>query len=121
MSSPAVEDSRVLVVEDDALFAEMVAEMLSEAGYDVVGPFPDLAQSCEALREEEDVSAAVLDISLREGTSFPLADRLTAEGIPLVFYTSRSAGELPRPYRAYPIVSKTAPAETLLGVLETLT
>lgn len=107
---------RVLLVEDDELFADMVSDILNEDGYTVVGPFSNLQHSFEAL-EKGDVSLAVLDINLRDGTSFPLADQLASDDVPVIFLTSRRREEIPVAYRAYTILSKVGPTATLLTAI----
>jgi DNA-binding response OmpR family regulator len=107
---------RVFVVEDDELFADMVSDILNEDGYTVVGPFSNLRHSFEALAEG-DVSIAVLDINLRDGTSFPLADHLASEDIPVIFLTSRDREEIPPRYRVHTILPKIGPAARLLSAM----
>ncbi|MPY69307.1 MAG: response regulator [Alphaproteobacteria bacterium] len=107
---------RVLVVEDDELFADMVSDILNEDGYTVVGPFSNLRHSFEAL-EEGSVAIAVLDINLRDGTSFPLADHLASEDIPVIFLTSRGREEIPARYRIHTVLPKIGPAARLLSAL----
>ena len=109
----------VLLVEDDFLLGTLVAEMLVDAGHTVIGPFPDTPQSLDALADRK-VCAAILDINLRDGPCFRIAERLVSENIPLIFYTGHSAQKIPDAYCTYPIISKTAPPQILLATLEKL-
>lgn len=77
---------RVLLVEDEVLIAEMVADMLVGLGATVVGPATTLEAGL-ALAGSEDVDAAVLDINLRGERIDPVADLLEARGIPVLFAT----------------------------------
>ncbi len=105
---------RILVVEDDCLVGMIVKDMLEEAGAEVMGPVPGLGQAL-ALAEEGGIDAAVLDVNLGEGeTSFPLADRLAALGVPFLFATGnpqaaacsahRDRPRLPKPFRELDLV-----------------
>ncbi len=59
---------RILIVEDEALIAVVLADSLEGAGHEVMGPASTMAEAlalCEALRPE----LALLDINLRDGSS----------------------------------------------------
>jgi DNA-binding response OmpR family regulator len=75
----------VLVVEDEPLVALDLMEELKSAGARVVW-----AQTVnEALREVEcpDLSAAILDHGLMDGTSSQVCERLKKRDIPFINYT----------------------------------
>lgn len=77
---------RVLVLEDEALIAAMVEDMLTELGAIVVGPAPTVERGM-SLATEEDIDAAVLDVNIRSARADPVADILRSRGIPVVFAT----------------------------------
>ena len=61
---------RVLIVEDEAVVAWMLADCLERAGHEVVGPAATMAEAlalCEAAVPLPEL--AVLDIDLRDGSS----------------------------------------------------
>jgi DNA-binding response OmpR family regulator len=80
---------RILVVEDEALIAFELEETIKNAGGVVAGPF---ATVDEALRliENENISAAILDMQLWEDSSLPIARRVANKNIPFLFYTAHS-------------------------------
>ncbi|WP_349628533.1 response regulator [Bradyrhizobium sp. JYMT SZCCT0180] len=81
---------RILVVEDEAIIAIMVEEMLIDLGASVVGP----AQSIPIARnlvETESIDAAVLDVNIRSDRIDPIAELLRARRIPFVFATGYGA------------------------------
>jgi two-component SAPR family response regulator len=99
---------RVLIVEDNLLIAETVAEMLEKSGCAVLGPLPDVASGL-ALLERERFDAAMLDVNLAGSHSFPLAAVLKERAIPFVFTTGyaetsvfppefRSVARITKPY-----------------------
>ena len=77
---------RILVVEDEALIAVMVEDMLTEMGCEVVGPAATIAQAL-ALAGSEDIDGAVLDVNVRGERIDPVADALSARGVPMLFAT----------------------------------
>ena len=83
-------DRRVLVVEDEALIALLVAEALADAGAVVIGPAASVAEALalvDLATANGGVDAAVLDLNLAGERVSPVADRLVALGIPIVFAT----------------------------------
>jgi CheY-like chemotaxis protein len=99
-----LQGKRVLVVEDEALLALFLEDMLGDAGVEVVGPAGTLEAGLE-LAEAEALDAAVLDINLNGLRSFPIADRLHARGVPYVFATGY-ATEAPGGSGGAPVVLK---------------
>jgi CheY-like chemotaxis protein len=83
---------RILLVEDEALVAVMVEDMLADLGARVVGPASTVAQGL-ALAAAEALDAAVLDVNVRGEPITPLADVLRRSGVPMVFATGY--GEAP--------------------------
>jgi DNA-binding response OmpR family regulator len=80
---------RILVVEDEALIAFELEEIIKDAGGVVVGPFATIDEALRLI-ENENISAAILDMQLWEDTSPPLARRLADKNIPFLFYTAHS-------------------------------
>jgi DNA-binding response OmpR family regulator len=74
---------RVLLVEDEALVALFTADVLTEAGYDVVGP-ADRLESAMELAGTETLDAAVLDVNLAGVSVWPAAEVLNGRGIPFI-------------------------------------
>jgi two-component SAPR family response regulator len=82
----SLKGTRILVVEDEALIAVMVEDMLTEMGSEVVGPVGTIESALElALKEELD--AAVLDVNVRGERIDPVAEVLLARGVPVLFAT----------------------------------
>ncbi|MFO1131973.1 MAG: response regulator [Hyphomicrobiales bacterium] len=83
---PWLKGKRILVVEDEALIAVMVEDMLTEMGSVVVGPAATIAQAL-ALAQSEAIDGAVLDVNVRGERIDPVADVLAARSIPILFAT----------------------------------
>ncbi len=108
----------MLVVEDEALVAMFVEDMLTAMGCIVV----DVAGTLErglALVDSSAVAidAAILDVNLGGTKVFPIADRLDRLGVPFVFATGYGpAGMEPR-YAGHAIIAKPFRREALESLL----
>jgi DNA-binding NtrC family response regulator len=87
---------RVLVVEDEAVIAEDIGDMIREAEGEVVGPFASVRDARAFLKNNVAVDAAVLDLSVNDGTITPVLESLCARAVPVVVY---SGGALPEDVR----------------------
>ena len=76
--------SKVLLCEDEYIVALDLQLLIEEFGFEVIGPFASVSN---AMREIGDTrpDMAVLDVSLKDGEVYPLADRLQEMGVGLVF------------------------------------
>lgn len=77
---------RILVVEDEALIAVMVEDMLSDMGSEVVGPAATIEEALSLARSEP-LDGAVLDVNVRGQRIDPVAEALVARGVPMLFAT----------------------------------
>jgi DNA-binding response OmpR family regulator len=73
----------VLIVEDEFLIAMDLAAMLTEAGYDVLGPAGRAADALNLLKDRAP-DAAVLDVNLGDHRVTAVARELTSRCIPYV-------------------------------------
>jgi len=96
---------RILVVEDEALVALMIRDLLMDAGATVIGPAVTAAEGLALVREER-IDGAVLDYRLADGTSLPVADALAARGVPFLFASGYDARAIDRRYTQAPRLSK---------------
>jgi PAS domain S-box-containing protein len=96
---------RILLVEDEALVAMMIQECLAECGHSVIGP---ISRAGEALRaaKESDYDAAILDINLGDGMAYPVADIVSARGVPFVFVTGYEADTIDDRFGGVPVLQK---------------
>jgi DNA-binding response OmpR family regulator len=109
--------ARVLVVEDEALIAAQIEDVLADAGYVVLGPSSRLADAFDQFyRTPPD--AALLDINVAGERSFPLAEFLTAKGVPFAFCSGYGeASAVPEQFRHVPVIAKPADSAALVAVL----
>lgn len=119
MAAEALQGLRVLVVEDVAMLAWLVCDVLNGAGAEAVGPAPNVT-SALALLQECEVDAAVLDVNLDGETAYPIADALAQQGVPFVFLTGYARVDMEGHHAARPVLGKPVRAEVLIRVLADL-
>lgn len=107
-----VEGRRVLVVEDEMTIALLIEDTLLELGAEVVGPASRLDAALR-LAGEGSIDAAILDVNIRGGNSYPVADILVERGIPFVFCSGYSDWALEERHRDRPRLAKPYSAEDL--------
>ena len=83
----------------------MIQECLTEYGHSVVGPIARAAEALAAARERE-YDAAILDINLGDGMAYPVADILSARGVPFVFITGYEADTVEERFSHVPVLQK---------------
>jgi CheY-like chemotaxis protein len=107
MAGLSTSKSRVLIVEDEALVAMLLEDMLIDAGYTVSGTASAIAQALEfVIDAAADFDIAILDVNLRGKPIFPVAEVLAQAGKPFVFATGYGAGSLPEAWRDRPTLQK---------------
>jgi CheY-like chemotaxis protein len=112
--------SRVLIVEDEALVAMLLEDMLVDAGYTVSGTASAINQALEFVVDAAaDFDIAILDVNLRGKPIFPVAEVLAQAGKPFVFATGYGAGSLPEAWRDRPTLQKPFGAGDVERVLAT--
>ena len=80
---------RILIVEDEPLTAFDNENILSDAGYEIVGTVDGIEEALEAL-EREEVHLVLSDVRLREQQSgIELAHAAKEKGIPTLFATGQ--------------------------------
>lgn len=77
---------KVLLVEDEAIIAFAVEDMLADLGCMVVGPAMRLDEATD-LAATAEIDAAILDVNLNNLRSYPVAQALEQRGVPFVFAT----------------------------------
>jgi two-component sensor histidine kinase/DNA-binding response OmpR family regulator len=107
--------NRLLLVEDEALTGMMMSDMLTELGFDVIGPFGRVADAMAAVGRE-DFHAAVLDVNLDGEMVYPVADAVLARGVPFVFVTGYSAEGIDRRFAQIPVLQKPIERQMLQNV-----
>ncbi len=96
---------RILVVEDDMMIAVVIEEALQGMGCIVVGPVGKLDGALR-LADDADIDAAILDVTIRGGQVFPVAERLQSRGVPFALASGYGDWALPDAFRNQPRLTK---------------
>ncbi len=108
----ALKDQRVLIVEDEALVAMELAQVLSDAGAQIIGPAGSIEEALQLVARQT-IDRAVLDINLGGRMVTPVAQALARRAIPFVYLTGyQDAG-----VSDGPVLRKPANADLLLSTL----
>ena len=110
---------RVLVLEDEPLIAILVQDWLDELGYEPVGPARSVPEALSIISSQM-LHAAILDVSLGNADSFPVADDLKARNIPFAFATGRDERSVPPRHADAPILPKPYDLEAIKIVMNEL-
>ena len=89
---------RLLLVEDEYLIAQFLAEIVQEMGAEVLGPVASVDDALELIADCPDTDAAILDVNLRGEVVYPVADVLIDRRVPLVFTSGYGRDALPTRY-----------------------
>ncbi|HZK99315.1 MAG TPA: response regulator [Caulobacteraceae bacterium] len=110
---------RILVVEDEIMIAMMIEGMLTDLGCEIVGPASKL-EAAIALATEEALDAALLDVTIRGGQVFPVAEILRRRSIPFILASGYGDWALPEAFQGSPRLQKpftAAALEEALGAI----
>jgi len=105
-----VRGARLILVEDEALLALDLQDMLEDMGCLVVGTAGRLDEAL--LLAETDFDLALLDMNLAGARIDPVAGRIAARGKPIIFVTGYGQRTLP-PGIVAPVIDKPYSLETL--------
>jgi CheY-like chemotaxis protein len=105
MAGNGLANRRILVVEDEMMVAMLIEDVLKGLGCVIVGPVSKLDAAIH-IAKEEDFDAAILDITIRGGQVFPVAQVLMERHIPFVFASGYADWALPENFRGRPRLSK---------------
>lgn len=80
---------KVLLVEDEMLVGLDIKMTLEDAGYEVDGPYPTVAEALEIAKTAVP-DIGLLDVRLADGVVDPLASWLTDQSVPVVFHSAHA-------------------------------
>lgn len=106
MTNESLKGMRILLVEDEAMIAMLVEDMLLDGGAEVVGPAGGVKAALAAIDQNADIDGALLDVNLGGEQSFEVADALAARNIPFVFVTGYGGAGVRDRYPNAPTLQK---------------
>lgn len=119
MANKILSDQRILVVEDEAMIAMLIEDMLGDLGCIAVGLAYNAKQALQLI-EAERFDAAVLDLNLDGLRTTPVAESLASKGIPFCFATGYGRGGLPEEFGKHIVLTKPFNQCELEGALKRL-
>ena len=108
---------RVLIVEDEAMLAYALEELLTESDFLVAGVAGKL-DTAMAMIESGVCDAAILDANLKGVSAAPAALALTARGIPFIVLSGYSRDQQQAAFAGAVHLQKPCRPERLLRALE---
>ena len=112
-------DRRVLLLEDEIVISLYLEDVLSSLGWTIAHVADRIENALETV-EAGEIDAAVLDINIAGKPSFPVAERLAAQGVPFLFLTGYGARGVPERFQDRPILQKPVAMKTLSAALDRL-
>ena len=109
----------VLVVEDDALIAMVLEDVLAEAGMRLAGSAQSVDEALAQLADRQP-DMAVLDASLDGQACDKVADMLQQRGVPFILATGHAEADMQVRFPGVPILRKPYHQDELLSALVTL-
>lgn len=116
----ALRGRSILVVEDEALVALMIEDLIGEAGGAVVGPAQTVAEAIALAGSSTVLDAALLDVNVSGVPVHPVAAVLAARGVPFAFATGYGDGAVGSEFATRPVLSKPFTEDALLRILADL-
>lgn len=81
---------KILIVEDEALVAMLIEDVLSDLGHKVAGVAGRLEVALK-LAEEAHIDFAIVDLNLNGARTYAIAEVLRRRGVPFIFATGYGA------------------------------
>lgn len=106
-TSSSLQGLRVLIVEDEALVAMLLEDMLGDLGCEIAASLSRIDQATAFAGDtEQAIDVAILDVNVAGESIAPVAAALAARGAPFVFATGYGASGVPEGWRDRPTLQK---------------
>lgn len=122
MTTGSLEGLRLFLVEDEALVAMLLEDMLADLGcvvVDVVGSVGEALARLDGIGDRAD--GAILDVNLGGEQVYPFADALAARKVPFLFATGYGRMGVAARYPTTPVLAKPYGPEELAAALSSIT
>lgn len=107
---------RILILDEQASIAQLLAEMLQAFDCEVVGPANRVPEALTLLAEHP-VDAAIIDVKIKGKPSYAVATELGRRGIPWAFASGNNTDEYVSRFPGVPVISKPYSSEHIFRVL----
>lgn len=96
---------KILIVEDEALVAMLIEDVLADMGHEVVGVGGRLDQAL-ALARQSEMDFAILDLNLNGQHTYAIADVLRERSVPFIFATGYGSGGVDQAWKDVRVLPK---------------
>lgn len=104
---PALVGLRVLIVDDEALVAMLLEDMVADLGCELAGSAGRIAQALELVADPAvRFDVAVLDVNVAGESITPVAQAAVDRGAAVVFATGYGESGVPEAFRGRPTLQK---------------
>lgn len=110
---------RIFVVEDEALVAMLMEDILMDLGHEVSAIASRLHQARD-MAQTGAFDLAILDVNLNDQPSYPIAETLRKRGIPFAFATGYGGMGLDPAFTGVPTLAKPYVAEDVRRLIAAL-
>lgn len=114
---PEKQKLRILLVEDEAMVAMMICDMVADSGHEISSVEPDEERALKAIATQSP-DLAILDVNLGGKPSYAVAEALANRGIPFLFSTGYGIRGLEPEYAHIPMLQKPFTQEDLEKALD---
>lgn len=111
---------RILLIEDEFIFAAELKAFLTECGAQVLGPFGKLSPALNEIATGKRIDAAVLNVNLGGQKAWLALDELQKAGIPVLLVSGYSPEHLPERCRELLYLEKPVKSEDVCQALSRL-
>ena len=119
MTDDSTARSRVLLVEDEALIAMLMEDMLGDYQCEVFATVSRLDEAVAVARSQS-FDMAFIDVNLNGVPAYPVADALGERGIPFAFVTGYGAAASDKKYTGVPVLQKPFRGHDLETIIQLL-
>ena len=105
--SGALAGLHLLVVEDEAMVALMVEDILADLGCTAIDVAGTVAQGLALVEHPElPLDGAILDVNIGGEKVYPVAEALAAKGVPFIFATGYGIAGISEAFSHVPALAK---------------
>ncbi len=108
---------RILIVEDEALVAMLIEDVLNDLGHEVVAVGGRVAQALQ-LAQDAAIDFAILDLHLNGAHTYSIAEALRARGVPFIFATGYGSGGVDEAWTSVRVLAKPFEPHQLAAAIE---
>jgi DNA-binding response OmpR family regulator len=108
---------KILIVEDEALVAMLIEDVLADLGHEVIGIGGRLDQALK-LAEEAPADFAIVDLNLNGARTYGIAEVLRRRGVPFIFATGYGADGVEPEWSSVRVLPKPFEPHQLAAAIE---